>query len=164
MMKSSDLQSFAPKDNVGLNLGKMTIYVYPHISEEMSTNEKLYSFLVNKSALEMADVNPKVRLQSFIDLTGTTSLVGILQARYADHALNFICQAQSFIIRSCHSSNGLIIPNCTQASLLKLKLKPITGRPIFSTSRLPNRTPGNTQIYSPSTPYLSAFLWKLGPS
>ncbi len=90
MMKSSDLQLFVPKDNVGLNLGKTTIYVYPHISEEMSNNEKAYSFLVNKSALESADVSPKVRLQSFSDLTGTTSLVGILQTRHIDHALAFI--------------------------------------------------------------------------
>ena len=59
MMKSSDLQSFVPKDNVGLNLGKTTIYVYPQISEEMLNNEKAYSFLVNKSALESADVSPK---------------------------------------------------------------------------------------------------------
>jgi hypothetical protein len=44
MMKSSDLQSFVPKDNVGLNLGKMTIYVYPHISKEMSNNEKGMQF------------------------------------------------------------------------------------------------------------------------
>jgi hypothetical protein len=46
MMKSSDLQSFVPKDNVGLNLGKTAIYVYPHISEEVSNNEKAYSYLV----------------------------------------------------------------------------------------------------------------------
>ena len=115
MMKSSDLNSFVPKDNVGLNLGKTTIYVYPHVSEEMSSNEKAYSFLVNKSALESADVSPKVCLQSFSDLTGTTSLVGILQTRYIDHALAFIRRAQSFTVRSYHSSNGLIIANCNQA-------------------------------------------------
>ena len=115
-MKSSDLQLFVPKDNVGLNLGKTTIYVYPHISEEMSNNEKAYSFLVNKSALESADVSPKVRLQSFSDLTGTTSLVGILQTRYIDHALAFIRRAQSFTVCSYHSSNGLIIPNCNQVN------------------------------------------------
>jgi hypothetical protein len=68
-MTSSDLQSFIPKDNVSLNLGKTTIYVYPNISEEMSNTEKAYSFLVNKSALDLTDVNPKVKLQSFSDLT-----------------------------------------------------------------------------------------------
>jgi hypothetical protein len=83
MMKSSDLQSFVPKDNVDLNLGKTTIYLYPHILEEMSNNEKAYSFLVNKSVLELAEVSPKVRLKSFSNLTGTTSLVGILQARHS---------------------------------------------------------------------------------
>jgi hypothetical protein len=51
MLKSSDLQSFVRKENVSLNLGKMTIYVYPHISEDISNNEKAYSFLVNKSSL-----------------------------------------------------------------------------------------------------------------
>jgi hypothetical protein len=111
-MKSSDLISFVPKDNVGLNLGKTTIYVYPHISEEMSNNEKAYLFLVNKSALESAYVTPKVRLQSFSDLTGTTSLVGILQARHVDHAMTVIRRAGSFTVRSYHSFNGLIIPNC----------------------------------------------------
>jgi hypothetical protein len=82
----------------------------------MSHTEKAYSFLVNKSALESADVNPKVRLQSFSDLTGTTSLVGILQARHVGFALSFIKRAQSFTVRSYHSSNGLIIPprSCTQ--------------------------------------------------
>jgi hypothetical protein len=90
MIKSSDLQSFVPKNNVGLNLGKMTIYVNPHILEEMSNNKEAYSFLVNKSVLEPASVNPNVRLQSFSNLTGTTSLVGILQARHIDHALPFI--------------------------------------------------------------------------
>jgi hypothetical protein len=115
MLNSSDLQSFVPKDNVSLNLGKTTIYVYPHISEEMSNNEKAYSFLVNKSSLMSADVNPKVRLQSFSDLTGTTSLVGILQARHVDHALSFIRRAQSFTVRSYHRPNGLIIPNCSDA-------------------------------------------------
>ena len=78
-MTTAEDQSFVPKDNVSLNLGKTTIYVYPHISEEMSATEKAYSFLVNKSALESADVSPKVRLQSFSDLTGPTSLIGILQ-------------------------------------------------------------------------------------
>jgi hypothetical protein len=81
-MTSSDLQSFIPKDNVSLNLGKTTIYVYPNISEEMSNTEKAYSFLVNKSALDSPDVNPKVKLQFSSDLTGTTSLVGILIARH----------------------------------------------------------------------------------
>ena len=100
MMKSSELKSFVPKDNVSLNLGKTTIYVYPHISEEMSNTEKAYSFLVNKSALEATDINPKVRLQSFSDLTGTTSLVGILQARHIAHALFFIRRAQSFTVPS----------------------------------------------------------------
>jgi hypothetical protein len=52
MTQSSDLQSFIPKDNAGLNLGKTTIYVYPHISEDMSNTEKAYSFLVNKSSLD----------------------------------------------------------------------------------------------------------------
>ena len=111
-MKSSDLKSFVPKDNVSLNLGKTTIYVYPHISEEMSNTEKAYSFLVNKSALESTDINPKVRLQSFSDLTGTTSLVGILQARHVDHALSFIRRAQTFTVRSYHRPNGLIIADC----------------------------------------------------
>jgi hypothetical protein len=114
MMKSSELKSFVPKDNVSLNLGKTTIYVYPHISEEMSNTEKAYSFLVNKSALESADINPKIRLQSLSDLTGTTSLVGILQARHVDHALSFIRRTQSFTVRSYHSPNGLIIPDCLQ--------------------------------------------------
>jgi hypothetical protein len=91
MMKSSDLQSFVPKDNVGLNLGKTMIYVYPHISEDSSNNEKAYSFLVNKLALESIDINPKARLQSFSKLTGTTSLASILQApRHINHALAFI--------------------------------------------------------------------------
>ena len=111
-MKSSELKSFVPKDNVSLNLGKTTIYVYPHISEEMSNTEKAYSFLVNKSALESTDINPKVRLQSFSDLTGTTSLVGILQARHIDHALSFIRRAQAFTVRSYHRPNGLIISDC----------------------------------------------------
>jgi hypothetical protein len=114
MMKSSELKSFVPKDNVSLNLGKTTIYVYPHISEEMSNTEKAYSFLVNKSALESADINPKIRLQSLSDLTGTTSLVGILQARHVDHALSFIRRTQSFTVRSYHSPNGLIISGCLQ--------------------------------------------------
>jgi uncharacterized Zn finger protein (UPF0148 family) len=113
-MTTAEDQSFVPKDNVSLNLGKTTIYVYPHISEEMSATEKAYSFLVNKSALESADVSPKVRLQSFSDLTGTTSLIGILQARHVDFALAFIKRAQSFTVRSYHGPNGLIIPNCTQ--------------------------------------------------
>ncbi len=115
-MKSSELKSFVPKDNVSLNLGKTTIYVYPHISEEMSNTEKAYSFLVNKSALEATDINPKVRLQSFSDLTGTTSLVGILQARHIAHALSFIRRAQSFTVRSYHRPNGLIISDCLQAN------------------------------------------------
>jgi hypothetical protein len=124
-MKSSDLQSFVPKDNIGLNIGKMTIYVYPQILEEMSNNEKAYSFLVNKSALELANVNPKVRLQSFSDLTGTTSLAGILQARHVDQALSFIRQAQSFTVRSYHSSTRLIIPNCNQdVGTLRLRRGP----------------------------------------
>ncbi len=113
-MTTAEDQSFVPKDNVSLNLGKTTIYVYPHILEEMSATEKAYSFLVNKSALESADVSPKVRLQSFSDLTGTTSLIGILQARHVDFALAFIKRAQSFTVRSYHGPNGLIIPNCTQ--------------------------------------------------
>jgi hypothetical protein len=79
----------------------------------MSHTEKSYSFLVNKSALESADVSPKVRLQSFSDLTGTTSLIGILQARHVDFALAFIKRAQSFTVRSYHGPNGLIIPGCT---------------------------------------------------
>jgi hypothetical protein len=114
-MTSSDLQSFISKDNVvSLNLGKMTIYVYPNISKEMSNTEKAYSFLVNKSALDSTNVNPKVKLQSFSDLTGTTSLVSILIARHLDYSLSFIQRAQSFIVCSYHSSNGLIIPGCEQ--------------------------------------------------
>jgi hypothetical protein len=61
-MMSSNLQSFIPKDNVSLNLGKTTIYVYPNILEEMSNTEKAYSFVVNKSGLDLTDVNPKVKL------------------------------------------------------------------------------------------------------
>jgi hypothetical protein len=114
-MTSSDLQSFIPKDNVRLHLGKMTIYVYPNISEELSNTEKAFSFLVNKSALDSTDMNQKVKLRSFSNLTGTTSLVGILVARHVDHALSFIRRKQSFTVRSYHSSNGLIIPGCDQA-------------------------------------------------
>jgi hypothetical protein len=157
MMKSSDLQSFVPKDNVGLNLGKTTISVYPHISEEMSNNEKAYSFLVNKSALKSADMNPKVRLQSFSDLTGTTSLVGILQARHVDHALLFIRRAQSFIVRSYHSSNGLIIASCNQDngdlklfdSQTNASRRPadIQYAKIACDVMFSNLTPGNTQPY-----------------
>jgi hypothetical protein len=40
MMKLSKLKSFVPKDNVSLNLGKTTIYVYPHVSEEMSLGRR----------------------------------------------------------------------------------------------------------------------------
>jgi uncharacterized Zn finger protein (UPF0148 family) len=157
MMKSSELKSFVPKDNVSLNLGKTTIYVYPHISEEMSNTEKAYSFLVNKSALESTDINPKVRLQSFSDLTGTTSLVGILQARHVDHALAFIRRAQSFTVRSYHLPNGLIIADCSKLDgTLKSTDAQTNGnrRPadiqyvkiacdvVFS-----DITPGNTQLY-----------------
>jgi uncharacterized Zn finger protein (UPF0148 family) len=157
MMKSSDLKSFVPKDNVGLNLGKTTIYVYPHVSEEMSNNEKAYSFLVNKSALESADVSPKVRLQSFSDLTGTTSLVGILQTRHIDHALAFIRRAQSFTVRSYHSSNGLIIPDCNQPDgTLRLtdnqtntlrRPENIQFAKIACDIVFDDLTPGNTQLY-----------------
>jgi uncharacterized Zn finger protein (UPF0148 family) len=136
IMTSSDLQSFIPKDNVSLNLGKTTIYVYPNISEEMSNTEKAYSFLVNKSALESTDVNPKVKLQSFSDLTGTTSLVGILIARHIDYSLSFIRRAQSFIVRSYHSNNGLIIPGCQQPDgTLKL----------FEAQTAANRRPADIQ-------------------
>jgi hypothetical protein len=72
MLNSSDLQSFVPKDNVSLNLGKTTIYVYPHISEEMSNNEKAYSFLVNKLSLESAGVKPQ-------------SQATVLQRPYGNH-------------------------------------------------------------------------------
>ena len=157
MMKASELKSFVPKDNVSLNLGKTTIYVYPHISEEMSNTEKAYSFLVNKSALEATDVNPKVRLQSLSDLTGTTSLVGILQARHIDHALSFIRRALAFTVRSYHGPNGLIIANCTQPNG---DLKPTDNQ--TAVNRRPSDiqyvkiacdvvfsdiTPENTQIY-----------------
>jgi hypothetical protein len=108
-------QSFIPNDNVSLNLGKTTIYVYPHILEEMSHMEKASSFLVNKSALESAkDVSPKVCLQSFSDLTGNTSLIGILQACHVNFTLSFIKRAQSFTVCSYHGPYGLIIPICMQ--------------------------------------------------
>jgi hypothetical protein len=160
MLKSSDLQSFVPKDNVSLNLGKTTIYVYPHISEEMWNNEKAYSFLVNKLSLESADANPKVRLQSLSDLTettGTTSLVGILQARHVDHALSFIRRAQSFTVRSYHRPNGLIIPNCSDAdaNLLLTDDQPDTSRRPADIQYVKSAcdvtfhdlTLGNTQLY-----------------
>jgi hypothetical protein len=156
-MNSSTLQTFIPKDNVGLNLGKTTIYVYPHISEEMSNTEKAYSFLVNKSALESADVNPKVRLQSFSDLTGTTSLVGILQSRHVEFALGFIRRAASLTVRSYHGPNGLIIPGCNQANG-SLKLTDgqtnVNRRPgdiqyakIACDIVFNDLTPGNTQLH-----------------
>jgi hypothetical protein len=106
----------------------MMIYVYPNSSEEMSTTEKAYSLLVNNSALDLTNMNQKVKLQSFSDLTGTTSLVGILIARHIDYSLSLIQHAQSFIVRSYHASNGLIIPGCEQSDgTLKLFKNQTTG-------------------------------------
>jgi hypothetical protein len=49
--------SFVPKkDSVTLNLGKQTIYVYPSVAEDMSYSERLYTFMLNKSALSSANV------------------------------------------------------------------------------------------------------------
>ena len=52
----------------------------------MSNAEKVYAFMTNKAVIESADIPVKVSLQTFGDLTNTTSLVGILQAWYTDHA------------------------------------------------------------------------------
>jgi hypothetical protein len=101
--------SFVPKDSIALNLGKHTIYVYPSVTEDMSYSERSYAYMLNKSALESADILIKTRFQVFGDKMGTSSLMGILQARYADHAITHMRTANNFRVLSYHRLNGKIL-------------------------------------------------------
>jgi cytochrome c len=56
--------NFVPSDNLPLNLGKHTMYVYPSLHGEMSLSEKSYMFMVNKSALKSANIPIKAHLQA----------------------------------------------------------------------------------------------------
>ena len=112
-MTTTSLQDYAtnfvPSDNVPLNLGKHTVYVYPSVHGEMSLSEKSYAFMVNKSALESADIPIKARLQAFGDKMAATSLINILQAQYQSHSQQFIHRISKFKPRSYHGLNGRII-------------------------------------------------------
>jgi hypothetical protein len=128
--------SFIPKDTVALNLGKHTIYVYPSVTEDMSYSERSYAFMLNKSALESADILIKTRLQVFGDKMGTASLMGILQARYADHAVAFMRNATNFQVLSYHGLNGRIIAEAMEPNG---ELREINGQTNA------NRRPGGIQ-------------------
>jgi hypothetical protein len=65
--------------------------------------------MVNKSALESADIPIKARLQAFGDKMAATSLINILQARYKSHSQQFIRRISEFEPRSYHGLNGRII-------------------------------------------------------
>eukprot|EP00957_Ditylum_brightwellii_P148885 11335055-Ditylum_brightwellii.AAC.1 len=69
------VNNFLPKKNISLQLGKATVYVYPHFTAGMPTAEKAFGFMVIKSALKAADLTGKARLQSLGDLTSTTLLI-----------------------------------------------------------------------------------------
>ena len=108
--------SFVPKDTVALNLGKHTIYVYPPVTKDISYSERSYAFMLSKSALESADIFIKTRFQVFGDKMGTASLIGVLQACYANHAIAYMRQATSFQVLSYHGLNGKIIADATVAN------------------------------------------------
>jgi hypothetical protein len=82
----------------------------------MSHTEKSYGFMVTSSALESADVPIKTKLQVFAGATGTAPLVGILQARFIAHALQYICTKDNFAVVSYHGRNGRTITNATMSN------------------------------------------------
>ena len=101
-----------PKDGVPLTIGKNTSYVYPTINDSMSHAEKSYGFMITKFSLETADVEIKSKYQVFGDITGSTSLVSIITARFTSRGNAFILKPNNFEILSYHNRVGMIIQDC----------------------------------------------------
>eukprot|EP00957_Ditylum_brightwellii_P087918 6695328-Ditylum_brightwellii.AAC.1 len=104
------IKSFAPKKTEALHIGRSMAYVCPQFISGMTPTKKAFGFMINKSALEAAEVSAKARLQVLDDLTGTTPLVSALQDKYMNHAETFFKTAGKFMIRSYHGTNRKIIP------------------------------------------------------
>eukprot|EP00957_Ditylum_brightwellii_P167327 12738522-Ditylum_brightwellii.AAC.1 len=102
----AEVKSFAPKKAITLQLGKGTVYVYPHFTAGMQSTEKAYGFMIDKATLEVADGPYKTKIQMFGDLTGTTPLVSMIQEQFVVHALRYVKKAGQFSDRSYHGLNG----------------------------------------------------------
>jgi hypothetical protein len=59
----SDSRTFIPKEQIPVHCRKSAIYIYPPIKEGMSDAEKLYAFMINKTAILTEDIHPKVKLR-----------------------------------------------------------------------------------------------------
>eukprot|EP00957_Ditylum_brightwellii_P174927 13319772-Ditylum_brightwellii.AAC.1 len=91
------------------------VHVYPQFTLVKTPTEKAFGFMINKSALEAAEVSAKVRLQTLGNLTGTTPLVLVLQDKCMNHAETFFKTAGQSLTRSYHVTNRKIIPQCHHA-------------------------------------------------
>eukprot|EP00957_Ditylum_brightwellii_P136788 10430964-Ditylum_brightwellii.AAC.1 len=68
----AEVKSFVPKKTLSMQLGKCTVYIYPHFSASMQAVEKVYGFMINKAVPEASDTLFKMKIQAFGDLTSTT--------------------------------------------------------------------------------------------
>eukprot|EP00957_Ditylum_brightwellii_P076013 5778190-Ditylum_brightwellii.AAC.1 len=105
-----EVKNFVPKKTISMQVGKCTVYIYPHFSTGRPATEKAYAFMLNKAALEASDTSFKTKIQAFGHLTSTTPLVSVIQEMLINHATEFITKVGQFQVRTYHGLNRRVIP------------------------------------------------------
>ena len=116
--------SFVPRDLVTVQVGRLSVSLYPKVETGMPVFERAHAFQVNKSALEPLPIDTRLILDALGAQLNCSAIVdglifdwrGLFDSAWYDF--------QHLMIAGYHSSDGKEIKNCTIAGSSTI-LKPV---------------------------------------
>ena len=105
--------SFEPKKAVPVQVGKISLMLYPQIDASMPIWERAHAFHLNRSACAASNADQNTQLEALGSQLNLESIVDGSRADFQNHFSSNWMNMQHLRILSFHNIGGVIIPPAT---------------------------------------------------